>query len=52
MMRVVKPCPFCGARAVEGPLWREHYGCSDPECGAYGANLSLAQWNRRAKDAA
>lgn len=43
----ILPCPFCGAPALEGPLWPKHYGCSDSECGAHMANLSVPQWNRR-----
>lgn len=43
----VAPCPFCGGKAVEGPMWPKHYGCSDSECGAYMANLALDKWNQR-----
>ena len=43
---VLAACPFCGAAASE-LMWRGHFGCSDNKCGAYGANLSAEQWNRR-----
>lgn len=43
-----RECPFCAKPAQEQAHWRKHYGCSDPECGAYFAALSLEQWNTRA----
>lgn len=43
------PCPFCGAPAKEFG-WRNHYGCSDEQCGANAANLTPEQWNRRPSD--
>lgn len=41
-------CPFCASPAREQPHWAKHYGCSDENCGAYHAAVSLEQWNRRA----
>jgi hypothetical protein len=40
-------CPFCGEPPEESGHWRDHWGCSDQDCGAYQANLSRAQWNKR-----
>lgn len=40
------PCPFCSAPAQQF-MWDLHYGCSDSQCGAYMANLTAEQWNRR-----
>jgi hypothetical protein len=41
------PCPFCGAAAREF-MWPGHAGCSDKKCGAFAANMPIAQWNARA----
>lgn len=45
----LKLCPFCGAAAREF-MWPNHYGCSDEQCGAYAANLTAEQWNKRPAD--
>lgn len=45
-MTILKQCPFCGAAAKEF-YWRNHFGCSNEQCGAYAANITAEQWNRR-----
>lgn len=39
-------CPFCGFVAREFH-WRGHVGCSNVNCGAHAANITVEQWNRR-----
>jgi hypothetical protein len=41
------PCPFCGGKAGEA-RWPMHVGCLNEQCGAFAANLTVAQWNTRA----
>ena len=45
-MDKLRECPFCGSPATSF-RWTDHYGCSNMDCGAYPANLTADQWNRR-----
>ncbi len=47
----LRECPFCGAPA-DGFRWAGNVGCTNRDCGAYAANLSIAAWNRRPPDPA
>lgn len=44
MTETLRPCPFCGGRAVYvGGGGR----CADPECPGWDVNASTIGWNRR-----
>jgi len=46
---VLKPCPFCGDRAIKHDEFPGFaYGCDNPDCAGYAAAELPRQWNRRA----
>ena len=57
-MKVIKPCPFCGGKALlQNCGWPHHVYCT--ECGAQTTSIlfdkegkaeAIKKWNRRAND--